>query len=91
MRHQIVDSPDFALLKVLFERPGEKIVAEAGAMVSMSTDIKIETAMRGGLLSAAKRKLLGGETLFQNTFHCTQPGQEIILVPHRGLRWSACE
>ncbi len=81
MRHQIIDSPDFAFLKVQFDRPGEKIVAEAGAMVSMSSDIKIETTMRGGLLSAAKRKLLGGETLFQNTFHSTQAGQEVLFAP----------
>ena len=81
MRHQIIDSPDFGMLRVTFDQPGEKIVAEAGAMVSMSADLKIETNMRGGLLSAAKRKLLGGETLFQNTFICTAPGQEVMLAP----------
>lgn len=81
MRHRIIDSPDFAMLEVTFDQPGEQIVAEAGAMVSMSTDLKLETKMRGGLLSAAKRKLLGGETLFQNTFTCTQPGQTLMLAP----------
>lgn len=81
MRHEIIDSPDYAMLKITFDQPGERVVAEAGAMVSMSTDLKIETNMRGGLLSAAKRKVLGGETLFQNSFVATRAGQEVMLAP----------
>jgi uncharacterized protein (TIGR00266 family) len=81
MRHEILDRPDFALLRVTFDQPGETLVAESGAMVSMSAGIRLETAMRGGVLSAAKRKLLGGESLFQNTYHASQPGQEVLLAP----------
>jgi uncharacterized protein (TIGR00266 family) len=81
MRHEILDSPDFALLKFAFEREGEKVVAESGAMVSMSADLTMQTSMRGGLLSAAKRKLMGGESLFQNTFTASKPGQELLLAP----------
>jgi uncharacterized protein (TIGR00266 family) len=81
MRHEIIDSPDFALLRFTFEQPGEKVVAEAGAMVSMSRGLEIETRMRGGLLAAARRKLLGGETLFQNTFVARAAGQELLLAP----------
>lgn len=81
MRHEILDKPDFAMLRMVFDAPGERLVAEAGAMVSMSSGIDISTNMRGGLLSAAKRRLLGGESLFQNTFTATRPGQEVLLAP----------
>lgn len=81
MQHQLIDTPDFGMLQVTFDQPGEKIVSESGAMVAMDTAIKMETSMRGGLLAAAKRKLLGGESLFQNTFHSTAPGQRLFLAP----------
>lgn len=81
MKHEILDAPDFGLLKVTFEAAGERIVSEAGAMVAMSKGLKLDTTMRGGLLSAAKRKLLGGESLFQNTYTATQAGQEVLFAP----------
>ena len=81
MQQEIIDSPDFALLKITFDQPGEKIVAESGAMVAMGSEIDIETSMRGGLLAAAKRKVLGGESIFQNTFTARAPGQELFLAP----------
>lgn len=81
MQHQVLDSPDFGLLKISFEQSGEKIVAEAGAMVAMSNEIAIKTSMRGGLMAAAKRKLLGGESLFQNTYTATAPNQSVFLAP----------
>jgi uncharacterized protein (TIGR00266 family) len=81
MQHHIRDSPDFGLLQVTFDQPGEKVVAESGAMVAMDTAVQMETAMRGGLMAAAKRKMLGGESIFQNTFTSTQPGQRLFLAP----------
>jgi uncharacterized protein (TIGR00266 family) len=69
------------MLKVAFEQPGERVVAESGAMVAMSADLDITTNMRGGLLAAAKRKMLGGESLFQNTFTAKAPGQQLLLAP----------
>lgn len=79
MKYDILDSPDFALLQVVLDA-GEVIVAESGAMVAKDTQIGIETSMRGGLLGAAKRKLLGGESLFQNTFTSQAPGQRLYLA-----------
>ncbi|NJK33060.1 MAG: TIGR00266 family protein [Deltaproteobacteria bacterium] len=81
MQHQLIDTPDFGMLQITFEQPGEKIVSEAGAMVAMDTAIQMQTSMRGGLLAAAKRKLLGGESLFQNTFTASAPGQRLFLAP----------
>lgn len=81
MQHQLIDTPDFGMLQVTFDQPGEVIVAESGAMVAMDTGIDMKTSMRGGLLAAAKRKLLGGESLFQNTFTSGGPGQRLYLAP----------
>lgn len=78
MKHKILDSPDFAMLEVILDA-GEAIVAESGAMVAQDVQIDIQTSMRGGLLGAAKRKLLGGESLFQNTFTSRAPGQRLYL------------
>jgi uncharacterized protein (TIGR00266 family) len=84
MKYEILDSPDFAMLQVVLDA-GEVIVAESGAMVAKDTQIEIETNMRGGLLGAAKRKLLGGESLFQNTFTSRAPGQRLYLsAPSEG-------
>ena len=60
---------------------GEEIVAESGAMVSMSPGISIETSTRGGgLLGGLARKFLTNESFFLNTFHADEPG-EITLAP----------
>jgi uncharacterized protein (TIGR00266 family) len=50
-------------------------------MVARDTAVQMETNMRGGLGSALKRKLLGGESLFQNTFTATQPQQTVWIAP----------
>jgi uncharacterized protein (TIGR00266 family) len=81
MQHQLIDTPDFGMLQITFDGPGEKIVSESGAMVAMDTGIDMKTSMQGGLLAAAKRKLLGGESLFQNTFTSSAPGQRLFLAP----------
>jgi uncharacterized protein (TIGR00266 family) len=81
MRFDIIDAPNFALLRIGFDSPGERIVAESGAMVAMGAEIAVETTMRGGLLAAAKRKVLGGESIFQNTFTAKAAGQELYLAP----------
>jgi len=81
MQYAIMDAPDFGLLRVDFEAAGEHVVAEAGAMVSRSDGVEMSTNMRGGLGSALKRRVLGGESMFQNTFTATGPGQHVLLAP----------
>lgn len=80
MRYQLVQKPDFAAVRVAFEQPGEQIIVEAAGMVARDTAVQMETKLRGGLLAAAKRKLLGGESLFTNTFTATQSGQTLWLA-----------
>lgn len=81
MQSEIRHNPDFGVLRVQFDAPGEQLVAEAGAMVARDSVVQMQTNMRGGLGSAVKRKLLGGESLFQNTFTATQPGESLWIAP----------
>jgi uncharacterized protein (TIGR00266 family) len=81
MQCEIRHNPDFAVVRVQFDQPGEQLVAESGAMVARDTGVQMQTSMRGGLGSALKRKLLGGESLFQNTFTATTPGQSLWIAP----------
>ncbi len=81
MRHRIVDQPDFSFLELTFDAAGESIVAESGAMVARDTGVQMKTQLRGGLLASAKRKLLGGESLFLNTFTAAAPQERLMLAP----------
>lgn len=79
MQHEIMYRPAYSLLKVKLSK-GEVISAEAGAMVSMSSSIEIETKMKGGLFSALKRSVLGGESFFINNFKANDDG-EVCFAP----------
>ncbi|MEO1483681.1 MAG: TIGR00266 family protein [Myxococcota bacterium] len=66
---------------------GESIRAEAGAMVSMSSNIQVETdgpmsKRSGGFLKGLKRAVLGGESFFTNLYKAPAgaPG-EVTLAP----------
>lgn len=79
MEHEILYRPSYSLLRVGLSQ-GEALAAEAGAMVSMSSGIAIETSARGGIFGALKRRVFGGESFFVNTFRAQEPG-EVTLAP----------
>jgi uncharacterized protein (TIGR00266 family) len=79
MQHDIEYGPSYALLTVQLDAD-ESVRAEAGAMVSYSDGIDIETKASGGILGSLKRNVLGGESFFQNTFHAREAG-EVTLAP----------
>lgn len=79
MNHEILYRPSYSLLKVNLGK-GESISAEAGAMVSMSSTIEIETKMKGGLFGALKKSVLGGESFFTNNFKANDAG-EVCFAP----------
>ncbi len=81
MRYELLDKPDFGMVKVTFDAAGEQILTEPSAMVARDSGVEMKTSMQGGLLSAAKRKLLGGESIFQNTFTSSAPGETLWLAP----------
>jgi uncharacterized protein (TIGR00266 family) len=76
---QILHKPD-AAMGIIKLGPGEDLQAEAGAMVSMSAGIEIETKAKGGLLGGLKRSILGGESFFINTFKAPSGG-EVMVAP----------
>ncbi|MFM8973564.1 MAG: TIGR00266 family protein [Actinomycetota bacterium] len=57
---------------------GDRVIAEGGAMVSMTPGIDVQTgsgAAGGGILGGLKRAALGGESFFMNTFTAQAPAQ----------------
>ena len=80
MNHEIVERPSYSMLRVDLE-PGERIVTESGAMAWMDPTIAVETSTRGGMLSGLKRKMLSGESFFQNTYSAKDGPGSIHLAP----------
>lgn len=80
MRYEIRYQPSYSLAVVTLDQ-GERIRAEAGAMVSMDDSIVMETKTGGSLGSVLKRTVLGGESLFVNDMIATQPNSQVTLAP----------
>jgi len=72
--------PSYSLAIVALD-PNESIRTEAGAMVSMSAGMKMETKARGGIMKSLARAALGGESFFMNTYTAPEAGGEITLAP----------
>jgi uncharacterized protein (TIGR00266 family) len=80
MQFEIDYGPSYSLATLTLD-PGESVKAEAGAMVSMSSGLEIETGTGGGgLLGGLKRAALGGESFFMNTF-TAETKAELSLSP----------
>jgi uncharacterized protein (TIGR00266 family) len=69
----------FALAIVQLQA-GQAIQAEAGAMVSMSANIDLQSQMKGGLMGALKRAV-GGESVFVSTFTSQGGPGEVTFAP----------
>jgi len=80
MEIEIMHRPSYSLA-VARLTPNERIRAEGGAMVSMSSGVNIETKAEGGLLKSLGRAVLGGESFFQNFFIASAQGGEVTLAP----------
>jgi uncharacterized protein (AIM24 family) len=70
---EVIHRPSYSLA-IAKLTPNERIRAEAGAMVSMSSSVSIETKAEGGLLKSLGRAVLGGESFFQNFFLASAEG-----------------
>jgi uncharacterized protein (TIGR00266 family) len=77
--YEILHQPAFSLA-VLKLQPEQSIMAEAGAMVSMSANIELQSQMKGGLFGALKRAA-GGESAFVSTFTAHGGPGEVTLAP----------
>ncbi|HEX8292149.1 MAG TPA: TIGR00266 family protein [Pyrinomonadaceae bacterium] len=76
---EILHQPSFALA-VLRLAAEQSIQAEAGAMVSMSANVELQSQMKGGLVGALKRAV-GGESAFVSTFTARGGPGEVTLAP----------
>ncbi len=80
MKYEIRYKPAFASI-FLNLQPGERIIAEAGAMASMDSALSMKTEFFGGFISALLKTFLGGESLFVNTFYNLTPQSlEVVLT-----------
>ena len=77
--YEVLHQPSFSLA-VLRLQAEQSILAEAGAMVSMSANIELQSQMKGGLMGAIKRAA-GGESAFVSTFTARGGGGEVTLAP----------
>ena len=76
---EILHQPAFALAVVRLGAE-QSILAEAGAMVSMSANVELQSQMKGGLMGALKRAV-GGESAFVSTFTARGGPGEVTLAP----------
>jgi uncharacterized protein (TIGR00266 family) len=77
--YEVLHQPSFSLA-VLQLNAEQSIQAEAGAMVSMSANIELQSQMKGGLFGAIKRAA-GGESAFISTFTARGGPGEVTLAP----------
>ena len=76
---EVLHQPAFALAVVRLEAE-QSILAEAGAMVSMSANVELQSQMKGGLMGAFKRAV-GGESAFVSTFTARGGPGEVTFAP----------
>ncbi len=78
MQVEFKHKPSYSLATVTLS-PNEQIRTEAGAMVAHSQGVTTETKSEGGLFGGLKR-MVGGESFFQNTWTAPANGGEILLA-----------
>ena len=77
--YEVLHQPAFALAVVKLQAE-QAILAEAGAMVSMSANVELQSQMKGGVFGALKRAV-GGESAFVSTFTARGGPGEVTLAP----------
>jgi uncharacterized protein (TIGR00266 family) len=77
--YEILHQPAFSLAVVQLQAE-QSILAEAGAMVSMSANVELQSQMKGGMMGALKR-MVGGESAFVSTFTARGGPGEVAFAP----------
>lgn len=78
MRTEVAARPSFAHIRCELS-PGDRLLAEADAMASMSAGIRVQHRWNGDPVAAIAGRIFGGETLFINEF-TTDTGGELVLT-----------
>jgi len=79
MEHHIIGNPDRGNVSFTLAA-GESVVVEAGSMSFMTAGMHVKPRLVGGLLTAVKRKLLGGESLFLSEYS-TESAGALAIAP----------
>ncbi|MBO0727213.1 MAG: TIGR00266 family protein [Blastocatellia bacterium] len=77
--YEVLYQGAFALAVVKLQAE-QSIHAEAGAMVTMSGNVELQSQMQGGIMGALKRAV-GGETAFVSTFTARGGPGEVSFAP----------
>jgi len=80
VEYTILCKPTYSAIEVELKE-GEKIVADSGAMTWMTANMECKTQARGGIFAGLKRKLLAGESFFQNTYSPKEGPGHIGIAP----------
>lgn len=83
MQHEIRNRPAFANIHLHLNR-GDRIIAEADAMASMSSTVTINTRFSGGFFRGLLRRGFGGESMFVNEFSTESEGELVLTQPFPG-------
>lgn len=83
MEANVRNRPSFANIHVKLSA-GDRIIAEAGAMASMSSDVEMSTRWNGGFLRAVTKRVLGSESLFVNEFTSIGDSKLVLTQPFPG-------
>ena len=77
MEYEFTHDPSYTVATANLSN-GESVTVEAGAMLSHTEDVEMEThGSRGSFLSSVKKSVLSGETTFRNTFTATSNDQTV--------------
>jgi uncharacterized protein (TIGR00266 family) len=83
MEHTIIGNPDRGNVSFTLAA-GESVIVEAGSMSFMTAGMTVKPRLIGGLLTAVKRKLLGGESLFLSEYSTATAGARAIAPAFPG-------
>ena len=81
MNTEVLGSFGFRYISVELN-PGEEIITESDAMVSMDSGIELNVKLNGGILSAFDRAILGGESFFLNHFSNPSNQKKNLILTH---------
>jgi uncharacterized protein (TIGR00266 family) len=79
VRFQVLYQGDSPAVQVRLPE-GSSIYAESGAMLGMTSTVRVDGSMRGGLLGSLARKMLTGETFFFQTLKAEGGDGEVLLA-----------
>lgn len=83
MEYNIICEGSYPALEVHL-KAGDQLISEAGAMSWMDTSVHCKTAARGGMLGSLKRRVLTGESFFQNTYTTDSSGSVTLVAGQPG-------